>query len=129
MAYSTEVDQFTAPVTGHPGHGFEAREVVVGTGRDDRRERQRPFWQRIPAIGPQAFRGWISGRPAGLEVRRCGQQGALDRAVMQGGPVHHHQYAGTVSHQDHRTGNLLQLALDRFHACGQAELVRFQWRY
>ncbi|MNY63596.1 hypothetical protein D3C86_2005760 [compost metagenome] len=40
--------------------------------------------------------------------------------------MHHHQHAGAVRDQDHRTVDLLQLTLDGLDPSGAAELVGFQ---
>ncbi|MNH20300.1 hypothetical protein D3C79_800620 [compost metagenome] len=126
MADGTELEQLAAPLRGHAGHCGGAGQVVIAACRQQAWERQRAARQRRPAMGAQAVRAGVALRPVALQVRGGGEQGALDRALITCGPVHHHQHTGTVRDQDHRAIDCGQFTLDRLDPRRATERVGCQ---
>ncbi|MNM74542.1 hypothetical protein D3C81_863060 [compost metagenome] len=129
VADSAKGDQLAAPALGHGGGSGVAGQVIVAAGSDDAGKRQRLLRQGRPTFFGQGRGAGIVRWPLRVEVRRCCQQRAFDRALIAGGPVGHHQYAGAVRHQQHLAFDLLDLALDGFDAGVAVEAVDLQRRH
>ncbi|MNZ84574.1 hypothetical protein D3C78_1033360 [compost metagenome] len=129
VPYPAQLHQAALPVLGQGAHCVRAGQVVVVAGADQAGERQRLARQWCPAIGPEGLGAGVVLRPGGVEVRRGGQQRALDRTAVARRPVRDHEYAGAVGDQDHRAVDGFQFALDGLDPRRQAQLVLHQWRH